>query len=209
MCAWQGRKHVITLWCDNRSLITNYKWMGREWYWIINGWRPGLRSCHLSSIRFVSKFPGKVNLCGSSPLPLLKKGTIFSFFFQVFLCFLTLWNLEWVVGICGGESGINPLNVNELNRMIKNSQLLKQSISVVHISALPPNIYLFTDLGLRHLQVLTEAESAKIQNIKYSNNILFPNTPQHDSWLVKVKNGKRTIGDAKNLNKKFPIRDTK
>ena len=88
--------------------------------------------------------------------------------------------------------------------MIKNSQLLKQSISVVHTSALHPNIYLFTDLGLRHLQVLTEVESAKIQNIKYSNNILFPNTPQHDSWLVKVKNEKGTIGDAKNLNKKIP-----
>ena len=194
MCAWQGRKHVITLWCDNRSLITNYKWMGREWYWIINGWRPGLRSCHLSSIRFVSKFPGKVNLCGSSPLPLLKKRTIFSFFFQVFLCFLTLWNLEWVVGICGGESGINPLNVNELSRIIKNSQLSKQSISVVHKSALHPNIYLFTDLGLRHLQVLTGQQRRNRPKYKISNILIIFYFQTHHNmtagwWKSKMKRG--------------------
>ena len=119
-----------------------------------------------------ANFRGKSIYAGAHLCPSWKKGTIFAFFFQVFLCFLTLWNLEWVVGICGGESGINPLNVNELNRIIKNSQLLKQLISVVHTSALPPDIYLFTDLGLRHLQVLTGQQRRNRPKYKISNILI-------------------------------------
>ena len=113
-----------------------------------------------------ANFRGKSIYAGAHLCPSWKKGTIFAFFFQVFL---KLWNLELVVGICGDESGINPLNVNELNRMIKNSQLLKQSINVVHTSALHPNIYLFTDLGLRHLQVLTGEQRRNRSKYKISN----------------------------------------